>query len=296
MRKHNVAVGFAAQALLTMVALLPATMRAATPPSGTLGGSVTKLTYTGTTATVNPANFDPSTCQTAGYCDVFTLTLNLSDAFRAAHPNFRVNVQFGWTGNTNEFDMYDYFGGTAVDTSTNSFVTSQLTRLEHPANGTYTIYASFSLGVPGTAYTGTITLQPTPPAIQTLAASYILDPDGKFGPQMFQFTSDQLLVASSSTGSAGQDVEPGIVIDAFGNIYISAIEGVPAGSDLWRSTDFGNTFAYLGQPDKSAGGGDEDLALGFPFAADQIFGDSTGRLFYSSLNLADINLQTSHDG
>jgi hypothetical protein len=182
-----------------------------------------------------------------------------------------------------------------VDTSTNSFVTSQLTRLEHPANGTYTIYASFSLGVPGTAYTGTITLQPTPPAIQTLAASYILDPDGKFGPQMFQFTSDQLLVASSSTGSAGQDVEPGIVIDAFGNIYISAIEGVPAGSDLWRSTDFGNTFAYLGQPDKSAGGGDEDLALGFPFAADQIFGDSTGRLFYSSLNLADINLQTSHD-
>ena len=35
--------------------------------------------------------------------------------------------------------------------------------------------------------------------------------------------------------------------------------------------------------------------MGFPFAADQLFGDSTGRLYYSSLNLADINLQTSHD-
>jgi hypothetical protein len=271
------------------------TLRAATPPSGTLSGSSTTLSYTGTTATVNPATFDPTTCQTAGYCDVFTLTLNVSNAFRAAHPNFRVNIQFGWSGNTNEFDMYDYLSGAPVATSTNSFVTGQLTRLEHPANGTYTIYASLSLGVPGTGYTATASLQPNPPPIERLGASYTLDPDGKFGPQMFQFTSDQLLVANPPSGSAGQDVEPGIVIDPFGNIYVSAIEGVPSGSDLWRSTDFGNTFTYLGQPDKGVGGGDEDLAVGFPFAADQLFGDSTGRLYYSSLNLADINLQTSHD-
>ena len=284
-----------AVATITLGLVFVPFMHAATPSSGTLGGGSTKLTYTGTTATLNPATFDPSTCQTAGYCDVFTLTVNVSNAFRTAHPNFRVNIQFGWTGNTNEFDMYDYFGGGPVATSTNSFVTGQLTRLEHPANGIYTIYSSFSLGVPGTSYTGTVTLQPTPPPIAKLAASYSLDPDGKFGPQMFQFTSDLLLVATPPSGSAGQDVEPGIVIDPFGNIYVSAIEGVPAGSDLWRSTDFGNTFTYLGQPDKSAGGGDEDLALGFPFAADQLFGDSTGRLYYSSLNLADINLQTSHD-
>jgi hypothetical protein len=294
--RYSFAVRFAVVLSITLLALVsvPA-LRAATPPSGTLAGGSTKLTYTGTTATVNPATFDPSTCQTAGSCDVFTLTVNVSNAFRAAHPNFRVNVQFGWTGNTNEFDMYDYFGGKAIATSANSFVTGQLTRLEHPANGVYTIYASFSLGAPGTPYTGTITLQPTPPAITKLAASYTLDPDGKFGPQMFQFTSDVQLVATPASGSAGQDVEPGIVIDPFGNIYVSAIEGVPAGSDLWRSTDFGNTFTYLGQPDQSAGGGDEDLAFGFPFAADQLFGDSTGRLYYSSLNLADINLQTSHD-
>ena len=188
-------------------------LRAATPPSGTLAGGSTKLTYTGTTATVNPATFDPSTCQTAGSCDVFTLTVNVSNAFRAAHPNFRVNIQFGWSGNTNEFDMYDYFNGKAIATSANSFVTGQLTRLEHPANGIYTIYSSFSLGVPSTSYTGTVTLQPTPPPIAKLAASYTLDPDGKFGPQMFQFTSDLLLVATPPSGSAGQDVEPGIVID-----------------------------------------------------------------------------------
>jgi hypothetical protein len=287
------AVSCAVAALLAVSTLIfPQAMFAATPPSGTLSGAAT-ITYTGTTTTENPANFDPSTCQTAGYCDIFTLTINVSNSFRTAHPNFRVNVQFVWTGNTNEFDQYDYFNGAMIDSSANSFVTSELTRLEHPANGVYTIYASMSGGVPGTSYTGTVTLQANPPAIQTIAATYTADPDGKFGPQMFEFTSDLQLVATSSTGSAGQDVEPGIVIDPFGNIYVSAIEGVPAGSDLWRSTDFGNSFTYLGKPDQSAGGGDEDLAVGMPFAADPINGDSTGRLFYSSLNLADIDLQTS---
>src|SRR4029077_17389179 len=125
--------------------ILPQALLAATPSSGTLAGGGT-LTYTGTPATENPAPFDPSTCQTAGYCDVFTLTINVSNSFRTAHPNFRVNISFGWTGNTNEFDMYDYYNGAAVDTSANSFVTSQLTRLEHPANGVYTIYSSMSLG------------------------------------------------------------------------------------------------------------------------------------------------------
>src|ERR1700688_5209943 len=94
--------------LAVSVLMLPQVVFAATPSSGTLSGGGT-LTYTGTTTTENPANFDPSTCQTAGYCDVFTLTVNVSNSFRTAHPNFRVNVQFGWTGNTNEFDMYDYF-------------------------------------------------------------------------------------------------------------------------------------------------------------------------------------------
>ncbi|HEY6769843.1 MAG TPA: hypothetical protein VI386_34320 [Candidatus Sulfotelmatobacter sp.] len=297
MRKDRFVVSCAVAALLTISSLiLPFALHAATPSSGTLTSTGTKLTYTGSTATENPANFDPSTCQTAGYCDVYTLTINLSNTFRTAHPDFRVNIQFAWSGNTNEFDMYDYYNGAPIATSVNSFVTSQLTRLEHPANGVYTIYASMSLGVPGTVYTGTVTLQPTPPATQTIAASYTLDPDGKFGPQMFEFTSDQFLPATAlGGGAAGQDVEPGIVIDPFGNIYISAIEGVPAGSDLWRSTDSGNTFTFLGKPDQGAGGGDEDLAVGFPFAADSTFGDSTGRLFYSSLNLADIALETTHD-
>jgi hypothetical protein len=70
-----------AMSITTLAFILTPLMQAATPRSGTLNDSSTKLTYTGTTATVNPATFDPTTCQTAGYCDVFTLTLNVSSHF-----------------------------------------------------------------------------------------------------------------------------------------------------------------------------------------------------------------------
>ncbi len=47
-------------ALAVLVILLSeSAMQAAAPASGTLGGSSTKLTYTGMTTTENPATFDP---------------------------------------------------------------------------------------------------------------------------------------------------------------------------------------------------------------------------------------------
>jgi len=69
-----------------------------------------------------------------------------------------------------------------------------------------------------------------------------------------------------------QDAEPRVVHDPLGNLYITAIQGVPAGSDTWKSTDSGNTWTYIGEPDGAqaaasglglvgvgAGGGDEDI-------------------------------------
>src|SRR5260370_41839726 len=113
--KYTFAFRCAVLASITVLAFMSVpTLLAATPPSGTVAGGSTKLTYTGTTATVNPATFDPTTCQTAGSCEIFTLTVNASNAFRAAHPNLRVTIVFRWSGRTNEFGMYDYCMRTAI--------------------------------------------------------------------------------------------------------------------------------------------------------------------------------------
>jgi hypothetical protein len=98
-----------------------------------------------------------------------------------------------------------------------------------------------------------------------------------------------------------QDVEPEIKVDVFGNIYITAIHGVPGGVDLWKSTDKGATFVYLGEPDGAqdkcdiqpgtvpcsagAGGGDDSLDV-----------SSGGFLYLASLYLGGTTMSVSKDG
>jgi hypothetical protein len=95
----------------------------------------------------------------------------------------------------------------------------------------------------------------------------------------FTFSTPQALThppipATPGVSLKDQDVEPEIKVDIFGNIYVTAIHGVPGGIDLWKSTDQGNTFVYLGEPDGAqdkcnvmgmapcvggAGGGDDSI-------------------------------------
>ena len=94
-----------------------------------------------------------------------------------------------------------------------------------------------------------------------------------------------------------QGAEPEIKVDLFGNIYLTAIDGVPGGTDLWKSVDNGATFQYLGQPDgtqdhcvspsgcPALGGGDDSIDV-----------SSGGYLYVSSLWLGDVTLSTSFDG
>jgi hypothetical protein len=95
-----------------------------------------------------------------------------------------------------------------------------------------------------------------------------------------------------------QDAEPEIAIDIFGNIYVTAIQGVPGGTDFWKSTNNGKSFSYMGQPDGAqdhcnppvvqcvaAGGGD-----------DQIDVSSGGYLYISSLWLGNVTMSASYDG
>jgi hypothetical protein len=93
------------------------------------------------------------------------------------------------------------------------------------------------------------------------------------------------------------DAEPEIHVDVFSNIYVTAINGVPGGTDLWKSTDKGASFVYLGEPDGAQdhcstlvqcaglGGGDDstDISPG-------------GYLYVSSLWIGNVTVSTSKDG
>ncbi|MDQ6625123.1 MAG: glycoside hydrolase, partial [Verrucomicrobiota bacterium] len=95
-----------------------------------------------------------------------------------------------------------------------------------------------------------------------------------------------------------QDAEPEIKADLFGNIYITAINGVPGGTDLWKSIDQGATFTYLGQPDglqdKCASPTPQCLAGGG--ADDSIDVSSGGYLYVTSLYIGSVTFSTSMDG
>src|ERR1043166_5513902 len=66
----------------------------------------------------------------------------------------------------------------------------------------------------------------------------------------FTFTAPQELTGHPPSPAFFQaDAEPEIIVDIYGNIYVTAIQGVPGGTDFWKSTDKGNSFVYMGQPD-----------------------------------------------
>ena len=122
----------------------------------------------------------------------------------------------------------------------------------------------------------------------------------------------------------GQDVEPSVRCDKFGNCYVAAIRGVPGGTDLWyfdlRPTvsgapnpnydPFMRNPQYRGQPDRIApvpciadpvpcngtvggdGGGDVDIAVGFNSEATED-PNAPPTLAYASLVLANISTQRS---
>ena len=97
-----------------------------------------------------------------------------------------------------------------------------------------------------------------------------------------------------------QDIEPEIKIDIFGNIYVAAINGVPGGVDLWKSTDNGTTFVYLGHPDgtqEHCGDPPQPACVGGLGGADVSLDISnSGFLYVSSLSIASVTVSTSFDG
>ncbi|MGH9641384.1 MAG: PA domain-containing protein, partial [Terriglobales bacterium] len=103
------------------------------------------------------------------------------------------------------------------------------------------------------------------------------------GPGTANYTPNESLCLPAA---AGQAVEPSMIVDSQGSIYVESIRGVPGGLDAWRyykaadggpNSDGTLPFKYEGQPDcgifvttfcmqsgLAPGGGDGDLAVNAP--------------------------------
>jgi len=128
-------------------------------------------------------------------------------------------------------------------------------------------------------------------ALQTRNANHI---DGTF-----TFSTPQELTGHPpSPLFFQQNGEPEIVVDIFGNIYVTAIQGVPGGTDFWKSINKGASFVYMGQPD-----GAQDHCMppdpqctGIGGGDDQIDVSTGGYLYVSSLWLGNVTMSSSYDG
>ena len=313
-------------ALLSLSGVLPiALVLAATPTSGEVSTTAPTALWTGSTAAANPTvglatSFDPSTCQSAGYCDLFTLNLNIPSSLGATYPGYFLNVSMTWASPSYDYDLYVYHDGNLMGSGTlGSGTDHENVFISKPAPGTYQIYADNWLVPPGYPYSGNATLGLTLPpySFPTRSGTYSSDTAGKSAGSPYIISSDLRLVGAqqggcgpenSGTGLCSQDVEPSIKLDQFGTIYASAINGVGSGTDFWRSTNGGTSFQYLGEPDgaQSAtasgatmgglGGGDDDLAVGTPFVLlnqNGVVVNSTGRVYSSSLWLGSVTVSNS---
>jgi hypothetical protein len=282
--------------LFLVLALAVSSGFAATPSSGTLtapaAGQTTSVSFGGGPFT--GATPDPAACTTLN-CDTFTLTVNVPATFYSANPGYAVHVKINWASTPNDFDLnVNDASGNTVCSSGQGQTTFEDADCGQLAAGTYTVQV-VGFTVVNATYTGAATVAPEP----TLSTG-----QGRYKKSNVTFSAPLQLQrpnnAANATGNiltADQDVEPRIVHDVLGNYYVAAIQGVPGGIDVWKSSDSGASFTYLGQPDGlqigaalgadgvGLGGGDEDIAV-----------SPAGVVYASSLWLGSATQSTSFTG
>jgi len=266
---------------LPLFAATPSTGTLTVPASGVQSSSVTWSggPFTGATA-------DPSACSTVT-CDSFVLNVNVPVAFYSSNPSYSVQVGINWASSTNDFDLYIHdSSGNVICSSGQGNTNFELADCGQLPSGAYTVQVVTFAAVAAT-YNGSATLAPEP-----------ANPIGKarYKSGAFSWTAPILLPGPDGLATGVQDIEPRVRTDAVGNIYAAGIEGVPAGTDTWKSLDGGKTWSYLGEPDGAQaasaevrgiglGGGDEDLAIG-----------DSGLVYVNSLWLGSDTQSTSFNG
>jgi len=283
---------------LTLLALMlvVSSSFAATPSSGTLtaptAGQTTSVSFSGGPFT--GATPDPAACTTLN-CDSFTLTVNVPSTFYAANPAYAVHVRINWASTPNDFDLnVNDASGNTVCSSGQGQTTFEDADCGQLASGTYTVQV-VGFTVVNATYSGAATLA-AEPAMSTGQARYKKSNVTFSAPLQLQ-RPNNLANATGNILTLDQDAEPRIVHDVLGNYYVAAIQGVPGGIDVWKSTDSGASFTYLGQPDGlqigaalgadgvGLGGGDEDIAV-----------SPAGVVYASSLWLGSATQSTSFTG
>lgn len=271
------------------ITLSAAVALAATPPSGTLSapatGQTSTITWTGGPFT--GATADPSVCTTVT-CDTFQLTVNVPATFYSSNPNYAVHVRADWSSSTNDFDVYVHDAtGNVVCSSAQGGTIFEDADCGQLASGVYTVQV-VGFTVVNATYNGSASVAPEPTSAVGRA---------RYKTGNFTFSTPLVLPGPPNTLTGQQGVEPRVVVDSVGNLYAAAIQGVPAGTDAWKSMDAGNTWSYLGQPDgaqaaavsigrgEGLGGGDEDIATG-----------ATGSVYITSLWLGSATQSKSTDG
>lgn len=260
--------------LITLFVLSATVISLAGTFNGTLSTTSTSLTWTSTqTGVVGETQTGTGVANppcNATICDIYTLTVNVPSTFYAANPNFTVNVKASWNSSLDEFDIYVYdASGNLVGMGTNSLTTFNEADLGQLPSGTYQVQIVPTIAAQ-TSYSGSITLA-AEPTITSGRARYRIG-NATFSAQMMTRPPGIYNTSPAGTVFFEQDAEPRIVHDPVGNLYLTAIQGVPAGSDTWKSIDGGSTWNYIGEPDGAqaaasglgfvgvgAGGGDEDI-------------------------------------
>jgi hypothetical protein len=249
-----------------------------------------------------------STCVDGVNCDNYTLIVSGTPTNWAGKL---VALRIQWTVPANDYDLYVHYDANSngILETTDPVVassgdgapeTEEATTIDPSSTGTgnYFVHVVFFAVAPGDPYTGTAVVQNQP----TGRSANYLKTGIAFSPNV-----------TVKAPVAARDGEPSGRTDKLGNHYVSGIRGVPAGVDLWYfdlqpgSATYDPNMrhpVYRGQPDSFTGmeqtavggdgGGDVDLAVGFPEPLGGLT-NSPPTLAYSSLVAANISVGKSTD-
>lgn len=249
------------------LAALPA--QAAAPASGTLSSTAAQLTWQGATFPVGagiaanevlgvepvcpPASADPNDT----VCDHFTLTVDITPGYWAAHPGVvRVSIQWPFPGDHFDFGVYDASGKLVGYSLSGDPMSVDVAN----ATGTYQVAVEPLLVPQSSSYTGTAKILPvsstTPVAVG--AAEYHPVAVGGANPEVEPRTtamSTRALLTMRAHPVGIRAFEPTIGVDPHGAVYINGRDnagGPPYDPPVFvdreqvrKSTDGGATWTTV---------------------------------------------------